>query len=718
MSTPWPLALAADAEAGFDGGEFERRFARLEQELGLAYENVPFGSHSLTTDGVFAQVNALELAWLGERLDALVGKQRFVDFLTPQSQVAFRRRFFSTVANGHFEDLALDLVGKDGTVRPVSLSSVGIKDGAGVVVKHRAVMFDMTQARWQDMKTRIAASAFESLSGMFITDRHGVFIQVNKSFTALTGYSEADVIGRTGRALGLGQQDEAFYRRVSAALLNLGSWEGEVSHRRKNGDVCVGWLNLSAVYDTAGDTARFVGSFIDITANKAAEAAINRLAYFDPLTQLPNRKLMFDRIHQALISSQRSGLGGAVVFIDLDDFKSINDTRGHAIGDLLLIELASRLQSAVREGDSVGRQSGDEFLMLLIGLSPDVASAAVQARHVCDKIQLALNRPYRIDGHDYHCTASIGIDQFAPAATVDSLLQHADMAMYQSKKDGRNRVSFFDQAMQNKLLERFTLEEQLRKGLALRQFELHFQPQVDHDGQVLGAEVLLRWSHPERGLVPPLEFIAVAEETGLILAIGQWVLESACTQLKAWERQAWTRSLQLAVNVSARQFRQENFVAQVQQAIGSSRVNPARLKLEITESILIDLPDTSAKMAALKALGVGFSMDDFGTGYSSLSSLSRLPLSQLKIDQSFVRNMDLQAVDAIIVQTIIVMAHALNMEVMAEGVETPAQRDFLALHGCRMYQGYLFGRPMPVAAFEAMLLRASERSADDGAKAG
>jgi EAL domain-containing protein (putative c-di-GMP-specific phosphodiesterase class I) len=340
--------------------------------------------------------------------------------------------------------------------------------------------------------------------------------------------------------------------------------------------------------------------------------------------------------------------------------------------------------------------------VLLVGLDPNLIEAGIQARQIAEKILTTLAQPYQFSDYEFHCTASIGIDLFDGVAVVEELLQHADLAMYQSKKTGRNALHFFDQKMQTTVTNRAAMKEGLRLGLVKEEFTLYFQPQVNQKNEIVGAEALLRWRHPERGLVSPMEFIPLAEDTGLILPIGRWVLETACRQLKSWEKKTATRHLQLAVNVSANQFRQDNFVTFVQQVLRNTEINPALLKLELTESVVFNIDDTIEKMAALKAMGVKFSLDDFGTGYSSLSSLTKLPLSQLKIDQSFVRNIGIQLTDAIIVQTIIVMAHTLGMDVIAEGVETDSQNAFLKEYGCLLYQGYLYGRPMPIDAFEAL----------------
>jgi diguanylate cyclase (GGDEF)-like protein len=431
------------------------------------------------------------------------------------------------------------------------------------------------------------------------------------------------------------------------------------------------------------------------------------LAFYDPLTSLPNRRLLSDRLTQALATRARSGNNGALLFLDLDHFKTLNDTLGHDIGDLLLQQVAERLTDSVREGDTVARLSGDEFVVLLEDLSEQALEAAAQTDTIGIHILAALNQPYQLATHQYHCSTSIGATLFnGHEKSVEELLKQADIAMYQAKASGRNALRFFDPNMQATITARVELEADLRKALAENQFELYFQPQVQHSGQIIGAEVLIRWHHPLRGLVSPAEFVPLAEETRLILPIGQWVLEKACAQIKSWEGSEHTRLLQLAVNVSVRQFFQVGFLDQVIQILSHTGINPAKLKLELTESLVLDdIDDTIFKMHALKNIGVRFSMDDFGTGYSSLSSLKKLPLDQLKIDQSFVRDISIDRDDAIIVETIIAMANKLGMEVIAEGVETETQRAFLEQHGCLLFQGYLVSKPVPIEQFEMLIKR-------------
>jgi diguanylate cyclase (GGDEF)-like protein/PAS domain S-box-containing protein len=484
---------------------------------------------------------------------------------------------------------------------------------------------------------------------------------------------------------------------------------------RKNGSAFpVRYLTYPVV--ESGSIAGCVVTFTDITQRKAAENEIRHLAFYDSLTGLPNRQLLLDRLQHALAVCSRSRSTGALLFIDLDNFKTLNDTLGHEQGDQLLRQVGLRLVASVRNSDTVARLGGDEFVVMVEDLARNAHEAASQARCVGEQVLAALNLPYLLDGRACFSSPSIGITLFNDQdADVGEQLKRADLAMYQAKAAGRNTLRFFDADMQTAIATRAALEADMRHGLERDEFLLHYQPQVDVNGDPTGAEALVRWRHPRRGLVSPAEFIPLAEETGLILPLGQWVLETACTQLASWGARPATAGLSMAVNVSARQFRHPDFVRQVLAVVERTGANPRRLKLELTEGLLIDnVEETVARMIALKAQGVGFALDDFGTGYSSLAYLKRLPLDQLKIDQSFVRDVLAGGNDATIARTIITLGKSLGLAVIAEGVETEAQRDFLAHHHCDAFQGYLFSRPIPADLIDAfMAARAGRRPSRD-----
>jgi diguanylate cyclase (GGDEF)-like protein len=460
------------------------------------------------------------------------------------------------------------------------------------------------------------------------------------------------------------------------------------------------WVAVSGtpVFDDKGVFRGYRGIGRDISERKRAEDETQRLAFYDTLTGLPNRRLLMDRLAHAQVTSARSRHHGALLFIDLDNFKDLNDTLGHDVGDQLLEQVALRLVTCLREGDTAARFGGDEFVVMLEDLVDGEAEAGSQAEVVAEKILARLGAPYELVGRQHSSTPSIGITLFCgTAVSVDELLKRADVAMYQAKAAGRNTLRFFDPAMQAAVLARAALDADLRQGLQRDELLLHYQPVVNGGNRIVGYEGLLRWRHPQRGMVTPGDFIGLAEQTGLILPIGQWVLHTACRQLVAWEAQPATRALTLAVNVSARQFRQADFVSQVLAALDETGADPQRLKLEITESVLIsDVEDAIRKMSVLRERGVRFALDDFGTGYSSLSYLKRLPLDQVKIDQGFVRDVLTDPNDAAIVRTILALARSMDLQAVAEGVETEGQRQFLLDNGCTVFQGYLFGRPGPL----------------------
>ncbi|MCX7111236.1 MAG: EAL domain-containing protein [Proteobacteria bacterium] len=458
--------------------------------------------------------------------------------------------------------------------------------------------------------------------------------------------------------------------------------------------------------DESGQVAGFVAAITNITERKQAEEEIKQLAFYDPLTQLPNRRLLLDRLQQALATSVRSRLYGALLFIDLDNFKTLNDTLGHDKGDLLLQEVASRISACVRECDTVARLGGDEFVVMLIGMDGDAQEATAQTQKIGRKILAMLNQVYSLADHEHYGSASIGITLFVGhSSSMDELLKQADIALYQAKAAGRNALCFFDAQMQSSIIVRATLLNDLRHALAKNQFKLFCQAEVGHDQKMIGVEVLLRWDHPKQGLISPHDFIPLAEETGLIQPIGQWVLESACALLKSWERNTEWLHLYVAVNISVRQFHQPNFVNRVLEIVRDTGIDTSKLMLELTETlVLADLGDAVAKMNTLKEVGIRFALDDFGTGYSSLAYLTRLPFNQLKIDQSFVQHLAPYSNDLALCEAIVVMAHKLGIKVIAEGIETQGQCDILKQIGCDYGQGYLFSKPLPADEFERLIM--------------
>ncbi|OYQ42600.1 diguanylate cyclase [Rhodoferax sp. TH121] len=533
---------------------------------------------------------------------------------------------------------------------------------------------------------------------IYIKDASLRYQYANRKVCELFGAIPEEVVGHT---------DADYFDAATVAKLRVNDLrvvqqgervEEEETNRSADGGPEHTYLSIKLpLHRPDGSIYALCGISTDITKQKQAERAIHQLAFYDPLTHLPNRRLLMERLHQAMAVLQRSHTCGALLFIDVDNFKDLNDTLGHSVGDLLLTEIAARLSACTRAQDTLARQGGDEFVAMVQDLGTSLSDAVVHAQHLAEKILRKLSEPYLLDGHAYQTSVSIGVAMFGgPDSNQDELLKQADLAMYQAKADGRNTVRFFNPQMQAQVTARTALETDLHRALEARQFLLYYQPQVDEQGQTVGVEALVRWQHPVRGLVSPAEFIPVAESSGLILALGEWILETACKQLVRWAAHESTAGLSIAVNLSARQFRQSDLVAQVQAILQATGAKPERLELELTESQLIDdLGGVIQKMDALKALGVRISLDDFGTGYSSLNVLKRLPLDQLKIDQSFVHDLLLDHSSASIVRAIVTLGDSLHLQVIAEGVETTEQRDALVALGCTHFQGYLFGRPAP-----------------------
>jgi diguanylate cyclase (GGDEF)-like protein/PAS domain S-box-containing protein len=689
---------------GFISDDTARKLAEESLiTLSAAVEQSPVSTVITDPEGNIQYVNPMFEKVTGYSRAEVIGKNPRILSTGEKSPEEYRQMWATLTAGkiwiGEFHNRHKDgsLFWEQATISPIF-------DDLGKPIHYLALKENITQRKRTEEDLRISATAFESQEGMFITDAAGHILRVNQAFTQITGYSAEEAVGKTPGLLSSGRHDPAFYTAMWASIEQRGVWQGEIWNRRKNGEIFPEWLMITAVKDSEGRITHHVSTLTDITQRKEAEDEIKHLAFYDPLTHLPNRRLLIDRLHQALASSTRSDCEGALLFIDLDNFKTLNDTLGHDKGDLLLQQVARRLTACVREGDTVARLGGDEFMIILEDLNKRPHEAAAQTEAIGEKILYALNLPYDLSGHEFHSTPSLGVALFTDHKnSIDELMKRADLAMYQAKAAGRNTLRFFDPAMQAVVNARALLEKDLRSGLQQNQLRLYYQAQVDGKGTLTGAEALVRWQHPERGLVSPAEFIPLAEETGLILPLGQWVLETACRQLASWAATKNTSTLTIAVNVSARQLHQPDFVAQVKAVLKATGASPRVLKLELTESLLLDdIEEIIIKMAELKAMGIGFSLDDFGTGYSSLSYLKRLPLDQLKIDQSFVHDVLTDPNDAAIARTIVALAQSLGLSVIAEGVETAEQRDFLASQGCHAYQGYFFGRPMPLTDFEQM----------------
>ena len=548
---------------------------------------------------------------------------------------------------------------------------------------------------------RYATVFTNSSEGMLITDAGGVIVAVNPAFTRITGYCAEDVVGHSPAILNSGRQDAGFYRQMWNAINSRGKWQGEIWNRRRNGSIYPEWLSITAVRGMDGQLLNYIGIFSDITERKEAEARILHLAHHDPLTNLPNRALLHDRLHQVVLQARRDRRGAAVLLLDLDRFKTINDTLGHDSGDGLLLQITERCRSVISETDTLARLSGDEFVFVL----PDAGNpqdAAAIARRILDAVAL----PCQLGEHRITVTASIGIalyDQDGGSGSI--LLRNADAAMHRAKEAGRNGFEFYSAEMNTASLGQLLLENQLRGATERGELLLHYQPKVcARSGRLLGLEALLRWQHPELGMVAPGRFIPLAEETGLINAIGEWVLDEACRQQRAW-LEAGLDVVPIAVNLSAQQLGQQNFVSRVANAIDAAGLAPSLIELELTETMLMrDIDRTIHTLVRLREMGVRLSIDDFGTGYSSLNYLRQFPVNALKIDRSFVSGISAEGTEGKIAAAIVGMAHSLGLEAIAEGVETEAQRSFLTAQGCHQLQGYLIGRPVPAAEIEKRLI--------------
>ncbi len=583
-----------------------------------------------------------------------------------------------------------------------------IRFGADGKPEHMTgTVLDITERKRSEERIRLLASVFEhGQEGILITDAEQKIVAVNRSFTRLTGYELDEVQGKTPRMLRSGWHDHEFYQAMWRSLTETGAWKGELHDRRKNGELYVEWLTILAIKNDQGDVTNYIGMFEDITQEKEAEQRIAHLAYHDTLTDLANRRLFEDRLEQALRHAHRASSKTALLYVDLDRFKPINDTFGHKAGDLLLKEVAQRLSACVRDSDTVARLGGDEFALVLHGV--DQNHASITAQRAID----ALARPFQVDQHDVFIGASIGIGIYpSDGVDVTTLVKHADIAMYQAKQAGRNTYRFFKPEMNIGALERLQLENDLRRAIEQQEFELYYQPQVDiPSGRIVGAEALVRWHHPERGLITPATFIRLSEETGLIVPIGAWVLEQACRQAVSWRAHA-PAGFRIAVNLSARQF-QPQILDTVSETLRRTGAAPQALELELTESMVMQDPDAAiGLLRAMADLGIQLAIDDFGTGYSSLSYLKRFPLHKLKVDRSFVQDIPADNNDAAITSATIALAHSLNLKVIAEGVETSEQLAFLRRQGCDQYQGYYCSHPVPAGDFAKLL--ANEQCGDE-----
>jgi diguanylate cyclase (GGDEF)-like protein/PAS domain S-box-containing protein len=699
----------------------ERALQEAEKKYRDIFEGALEGICQATLEGKFLSANFAVAKMLGydspEELISLAADLAQDVWVNPGERTQYLQQLEE---RGSVRGFECQLKRKDGRHIWVSLNDRMVCGADGCSLYLEGFMEDITERKRAEKQLAAATDALRvseeryrtafqtSLDAININRMNdGMFIDCNQAFFDMSGYKREEVIGRTSQDVGIWADVRDRQTMMNMLRQNSSVCGLEVQLRKKNGEI--GWGQISASMIKIDDDPCILSITRDISAAKTAENTIRSLAFYDPLTGLPNRRMLMERLRHPLAASARSGRTQALLLIDLDHFKTLNDTLGHQTGDLLLQISSRRIVACAHEADTVCRLGGDEFVVVLEELSNVAEEAAAQAQAVGEKILAAIEQPSLLDNHECHSTASIGIAVFGDLqASTDEILQQAEIALYQAKAAGRNTLRFFSPALQAAVNARATLEEDLRQGIKTKQFLLYYQPQVER-GHVTGAEALIRWKHPRRGIVSPDDFIPLAEESRLILPLGEWVLEDACAQIALWAGRKETAHLSIAVNISALQFRQPAFVELVLATLGRTGAKPENLRLELTESMLVDnLDDIIAKMNELKSHGLRFSLDDFGTGYSSLSYLKRLPLDRLKIDRSFVRDMLVDATSGAIAQTILSLGRAMGIAVIAEGVETEEQRGYLAGLGCHSFQGFLFSPPLPLEKFEAFLREFAE----------
>ncbi|HTX24500.1 MAG TPA: EAL domain-containing protein [Steroidobacteraceae bacterium] len=701
MVTFTDITARVRAERGRELANSERD--RLRSELNLQYERMPMALivSDATPDLTIRSWNPAAERMFGYRSEEVLGRSPYDFLIPPERRPHVRSALNWEVTGDETVRVVNEILTKEGQTILCEWFNTPVRDANGQVTRVLAMAQDVGTRVRAEQQMRLWSNVLShSVEGIFICDPEQRILQVNSAFERITGYTAEEAIGKTPRMLQSGRQGREFYADMWSTLLASGTWSGEMWNRRKSGEVYVEWLSISAVYDGHGALAHFVGIFSDITERKRAEERVVHLARFDALTELPNRVLLSDRLEQATRTAQRAGTRVGVAFIDLDRFKEVNDSLGHNAGDALLQQLARRLTRAVREEDTVARMGGDEFVVVFQHLDD-----ARDATSCVTALLQSLRQPVELEGHEITVTASVGISMFPDdASDAQELLRNADAAMYQAKGDGRDRFRFYTSTLNRRALSTLSMESALRRALDRHEFVLHYQPQVSvATGALIGAEALIRWNHPEQGLLMPGAFIPVAEERGLIGAIDEWVFNEAVRQLGAWRSQGF-QGVPIAVNVSTVPFHEKDFVERVARAITASGVRAEHLELELTESLMMRDVEASVEiMRKLHAMGIRLSIDDFGTGYSSLNYLRRLPISKIKIDQSFVKEMVLHPEGSRLVHGIVGLAKSLGLGVLAEGVESSEQLRLLTEQGCDEAQGFLFSRAVPTAEFERLV---------------
>lgn len=678
----------------------EEKLATREAYLTSIIENQPGLVWLKDTQGRYLITNTSFTQLCGQASAQVVGKTDF-DFWPYELAEKYREGDICVMQKGQSLVLQEQVI-KNGIPQWFETFKSPVRNQHGEIIGSTGIAHDISARMAIEEQLREAAAVMENThEGVVITDTTPKILAVNAAYSAITGYSAEEVIGKNPNVVKSGRQSHAFNEAMWHSLLTLGYWQGEVWNRRKDGSVYPQLLTISTIYDENHAPIRYVGVFADISELKENEAQLEFIAHHDPLTQLPNRALVESRLEQEIEQAHRHAQQLAVLFVDLDRFKAVNDSYGHLVGDELLCEVSSRLNMRLREGDTLGRLGGDEFILLITNLT-DAHDAAVVARDFIT----ALNDPFKMsNGNEVFIGGSIGISLFPQdGATKSDLMKNADAAMYLAKESGRNQFSFYTSTLNANAQSKLQMENDLRHAILQNHLLLHFQPQVDlHTGKICGAEALIRWRKNDGSLVPPSQFIPLAERSGLILSIGNWVIEQACLQLRLWLDEG-LREIRVAINVSARQFRSGNLARLIEQALKKHKVPAQHLEVELTESMLMHDPDAAIiTLQQLKNLGIKLSLDDFGTGYSNFGYLSRFPIDMLKIDQSFVQNVVTNPDDAEITSAIIGLAHRMKLGVIAEGVETAAQQAFLQANNCGELQGYYFSKPLPPQEFSTLL---------------
>lgn len=697
------IALGEVAVQRYQAG-MQRQLKQSEQHLGSILATIPYGVQEIDAEGNILFSNAAHDVLFGCGEGELLGRNISALFANPQDGLATIRYLEHLVEQQPVpEPFFATNRRMDGTPFLVQVDWDYRRNDNGEVIGFTSILTDITEKRQAEDKLRQAAAMFESTSeGVMVTDGQARITAVNQAFTDITGYTEAEVLGQNPRILRSERHERDFYEAMWRAIKQDGRWRGEIWNRRKDGEVFPVWQSVSAIASNHGEVTHYVSVFSDISSIKQTQEQLNYLAYHDPLTDLPNRLLFNDRLTHAMERAARTGSQLAVLFIDLDNFKNVNDSLGHPVGDELLIKVASRLRSLSRKDDTVARLSGDEFVVILENIkdTQDTVSMA-------QKLIEAFHDQFLVRGHELHVTLSIGISIYPRDGTdVQTLVRNADAALYRAKDEGRNDFYYYTEELTSSVLERLKLESALRNSLKNDELVLLYQPQVSlQSGKIVGVEALLRWRHPEFGLLSPNRFIGLAEDTGLIVELGEWVLATACRQMKAWRQQGCPLE-RVAVNVSGLQLQRGDFQKTVNDVLLATGLDPQYLELELTENFIMHKTERAiAILDELKSLGIQLAIDDFGTGYSSLSHLKRLPVDKLKIDRSFIRDIPRDPNDEAIARAVVALGRTLHLRVNAEGVETKEQQQFLLAEQCDEAQGYLYSEPVAAADIAALVRR-------------